>query len=69
MMQCGMGPTGSCDRVILGMGEAYRYRVSDLMRHDDSSFRTLVACHVKQASQLADTSPGFEMRKRPALGH
>ena len=58
MMQCGMGPTGTCDRVILGMGEADCYRVSDLVRHDNSSRRTLVACQVKQSYQLADTSPG-----------
>jgi hypothetical protein len=34
------------------MGEADWYRVSDLVRHDDSSFRTLG--QVKQASQLAE---------------
>jgi len=36
------------------MGEADWYRVSELVRHDDSSFRTLVARQVKQASQLAE---------------
>ena len=41
-MRCGMGPTGTCVRVVLGMVQADRYRVSDLMRHDGRQLRTLV---------------------------
>ena len=40
-MRCGMAPTGTCVRVVLGMVQADRYRVSDLMRHDGRR-RTLV---------------------------
>jgi hypothetical protein len=48
------------------MGQADWYRHSDLVRHDDRSLRGLVASQVKQASQLADTSPSSKLRKRPA---
>ena len=49
-----VGPTGNCV-LLLEKGKGDRHRVSDLVRHDDRSLRTLVACQVKQASQLADT--------------
>jgi hypothetical protein len=61
-----MGPIGNCVCVLLGMGQADWYRRSDLVRHNDSSLRGLVASQVKQASQLADTSPASKLRKRPA---
>jgi hypothetical protein len=41
------GPTGTCVRVVLGMVQADRYRVSDLMRHDGRHRRTLVGHGVK----------------------
>jgi hypothetical protein len=65
-LRCGMGPIGNCVCVLLGLGQADWYRRSDLVRHDDSSLRGLVASQVKQASQLADTSPSSKLRKPPA---
>ena len=71
-MQCGMVPTGTCARVLLGMVQADRDRSSDLMHHGGRRLWILVRPQVKAASVglfLSGTEPTNQRNAFKLPGH